>query len=384
MTTEGHQISESTPSDKTSQLSVRIVADPGLVSAQVSKVLDSADLPEDCSFYLDTELLLMDPNRSLIAPDVPSGRNPADLQLLVTELPRFSGATVLTSELYPKQGVAVISYPTLGVLGARDGLAQEVARVIREYRDYLASSQRDGEQSVREGKSKLKTMLGMIATNQPRRSIGALSGALAAGIGVGAFGIFYSSIWEMADYLTVTRLAVVNIVAVLAMILWLLLDNSLWDKPSAQSFKRVIALYNGSTLLTLAVAVLGMYAILFLIIFAGAGAIIAPDFMTKVLGEPVTVGTYARISWLAASMGVTAGALGSSFNSDSAVRRLTHGARERQRLYSRNEDYDEAADGTGEHDWDGAWSQRSQQAARQYWHEMKRRGEQADQYRDAA
>ena len=83
-------------------------------------------------------------------------------------------------------------------------------------------------------------------------------------------------------------------------------------------------------------------------------------------------------------MGVTAGALGSSFNSDSAVRRLTHGARERQRLYSRNEDYDEAADGTGEHDWDGAWSQRSQQAARQYWHEMKRRGEQADHYRDAA
>lgn len=199
----------------------------------------------------------MDPNHSLIAPDVPSDRSPGDLQLLVTELPRFSDATVLRSELYPKQGVAVISYPTLGVLGAREGLAQEMTRVIQEYRDYRASSQGEGEQSAREEKSNLKTMLGMIATNQPRRSLGALSGALAAGIGVGAFGIFYSSIWEMADYLTVTRLAVVNIVAVLAMILWLLLDNSLWDKPSAKSFKRVIALYNGSTLITLAVAVLG-------------------------------------------------------------------------------------------------------------------------------
>ena len=206
MTTEGHQISESTPSDKTSQLSVRIVADPGLVSAQVSKVLDSADLPEDCSFNLDTELLLMDPNRSLIAPDVPSGRSPADLQLLVTELPRFSGATVLRSELYPNQDVAVISYPTLGMLGARDGLAQEIARVIGEYRDYLASSQGEREQSTREEKNKFKTMLGMISTNQPRHSLGALSGALAAGIGVGAFGIFYSSIWEMADYLSLIHI----------------------------------------------------------------------------------------------------------------------------------------------------------------------------------
>ena len=208
-------MSQSTPSGKTSQLSVRIVADPGLVSAQVSKVLDRGDLPEDCSFNLDTQLLLMDPNRSLIAPDVPSGRSSADLELLVTELPRFNGATVLRSELYPNQGVAVISYPTLGILGAREGLAQEVTRVIQEYRDYLAFSQGEGEQSTREEKSKIKTMLGMISTNQPSRSIGALSGALAAGIGVGAFGIFYSSIWEMADYLPVTRLAVVNIVAVL-------------------------------------------------------------------------------------------------------------------------------------------------------------------------
>lgn len=268
----------------------------------------------------------------------------------------------------------MISYPTLGVLGAREGLAQEMTRVIQEYRDYLASSQGEGEQSTREEKSKIKTMLGIISTNQPSRSIGALSGALAAGIGVGAFGIFYSSIWEMADYLTVTRLAVVNIVAVLAMILWLLLDNSLWDKLSAKSFKGFIALYNGSTLLTLAVAVLGMYAILFLFIFAGAGAIIAPDYMTKVLGEPVTVGTYARISWLAASMGVTAGALGSSFNSDAAVRRLTHGARERQRLYSRNEDYDGEADGTEEKDWDVQWGERSRESARQHWHEMNRWG----------
>lgn len=87
LTKEGHQISQSTPSDRTSQLSVRIVADPGFVSAQVSKVLDRGDLPEDCSFNLDIQLLLMDPNHSLIAPDVPSERSPADLQLLVTELP---------------------------------------------------------------------------------------------------------------------------------------------------------------------------------------------------------------------------------------------------------------------------------------------------------
>lgn len=46
---------------------------------------------------------------------------------------------------------------------------------------------------------------------------------------------------------------------------------------------------------------------------------------------------YLDIAWLSAAMGVVAGALGSSFDNDTDLRNLTHGQRERQRMFTEEE-----------------------------------------------
>ena len=68
-----------------------------------------------------------------------------------------------------------------------------------------------------------------------------------------------------------------------------------------------------------------------LAILAGAVVVIAPNFMSDVLGYPADFPNYLKIAWFSAAMGVIAGALGSSFDSSTDVRSITHGQRERQR-----------------------------------------------------
>ncbi|MBG6216265.1 hypothetical protein IWX75_000702 [Arthrobacter sp. CAN_A6] len=48
------------------------------------------------------------------------------------------------------------------------------------------------------------------------------------------------------------------------------------------------------------------------------------------LTKPYDRNHYLNLSWLAASMGITAGALGSNFDGDQAVREATYSRREHQ------------------------------------------------------
>lgn len=93
-------------------------------------------------------------------------------------------------------------------------------------------------------------------------------------------------------------------------------------------------LYNSSTVLTLLVAVAVLHLALVVAIFVGAVVVIEPDFPTQLIGEEVDVFNYLDIAWLSAAMGVVTGAIGSTFDSNMDVRRITHGQRELQRRYS--------------------------------------------------
>jgi hypothetical protein len=90
-------------------------------------------------------------------------------------------------------------------------------------------------------------------------------------------------------------------------------------------------LYNLSTLLTVLIGVAIMYVLLYGVTLLGAGVLIDSGYFARQLHHPVAVGDYARLVWLTSSVGIVAGALGSSLESEEAVRRATYSARERDR-----------------------------------------------------
>lgn len=180
-------------------------------------------------------------------------------------------------------------------------------------------------------------MLGMTMANDPWRTVPKLSGALAAASATGAFGIFYSSIWQMSTYLSTARLLSIGATAILVMVSWLIVNHKLWDEPRSDSLATVVMYYNLSTVLTLLITVFALYAGLVGLILLGGLIVIDPEFMTAQIRQEATVANYLDIAWLSAAMGVVAGGIGASFDSDLDVKRLTHGQRMRQRVYTDND-----------------------------------------------
>ncbi|MBE1514423.1 hypothetical protein [Nesterenkonia halotolerans] len=180
--------------------------------------------------------------------------------------------------------------------------------------------------------------------NNPWRTAPKLSRALAAASATGAFGIFYGSVWEMSHALSLSRLLMIAGTAIVSMVVWLIVMNGLWDKPRHQRLRRVVALYNGSTVLTLLICVAMLYLVLVALILSGAMVVIEPGFLGETLDAEVSFTNYLDIAWLSAAMGVIAGAIGSTFDSSTNVRQLTHGQRERQRRHDEELDHTPSAE----------------------------------------
>src|SRR5699024_8264109 len=92
---------------------------------------------------------------------------------------------------------------------------RERERALGEGRNYQLRADGPG--------SRVRLIGGMVRANRPWRLVPTLSGALAAAIGTAAFGVFYSSIWEMAVAMSNLRLLWIAVTAVAAMSAWLII-----------------------------------------------------------------------------------------------------------------------------------------------------------------
>jgi hypothetical protein len=283
-----------------------------------------------------------------------------DLMLLLTDLPRRSGRRVVASEVSSSQGVGVVSVPALGALRLRQRIRALVVDLVRRltaaesavaparrgrrfrkpgsprplsHSRYVTSDDPDiDEQMALLGpQGRFRLLAGLVRDNRPWRLVPHLSSATAAAAATSAYAIVTSDLWNMANALSITRLAMINIVAIAAMAIWLIYYNHLWDRTSDLGARAETILYNSATVLTLVLGVTCMYALLFAASFLAAIALVDPGYLASIMHRPATLDVYAELVWLSSSIGIVAGALGSSLESEEAVRNATYGRRERMR-----------------------------------------------------
>ncbi|MGJ9374244.1 hypothetical protein [Nesterenkonia sp. CF4.4] len=342
---------------------VMLVADPGVAARRVKKIQEAFTaearevLADDVTVEIETRSVRISPDGDLdirALGQLDAEHLDADAVLMLTEVPRHDGGRPLVAEIFCENRTAIISYPTLGVRSTKrrireifmDCLLQLLPESHGPLRQKYAQrwtrwrpTETEGRHRLfsRAGTGDLRTILGMTVTNEPLRTAPKLSGVLAAASATGAFGIFYYSIWQMADALSTVRLLSIGIAVILSMVVWLIFTNRLWDKPTNKHAARIVMLYNGSTVLTLLVAVTVLYLALVVGIFVGALVVIEPGFLADLIGTDIDLFNYLDIAWLSAAMGVVAGAIGSTFDSSTDIRRITHGQREFQRRYTEEE-----------------------------------------------
>ena len=186
----------------------------------------------------------------------------------------------------------------------------------------------------RTGQGKIRLLAGMVWENRPWRLVPHLTGATAAAAGTAAYVAVTSSFWTLADALSPWRLCLITFVAIGSLSIWLLIKNNLWEKPQKKRDRDNVILYNTSTVATLFIGVACMYVILYVVTVIAAFVVIDSNYLSSQLRHSGGFTNYATIVWLASSVGIVAGALGSTFETEEAVRKATYSQRELQRQRS--------------------------------------------------
>lgn len=287
--------------------------------------------------------------------------------ICITDLPVRSDEGPVIADVDHDRGVAVVSVPALGGLQTHRRVRQVLKQVLDDLREEDDAPREPGEtrEQLKHGLSstatrliapirrkamtfedshldvryvttgtrgKLRLLSGMVRTNRPWRLVFGLSRALAAAVATSAFGLSSSTIWMVGDQLDIGFKVLTTFTAIAALVTWLIAAHDLWEKRgNTRTDPQLAGLYNASTLLTLLIGVVVLQAILFVVNLGLAGLILPSALLTSMLGSETNVGTYLAVAWAFTTLGGIAGALGSSLESDAAVRQAAYGYRESQR-----------------------------------------------------
>ena len=194
----------------------------------------------------------------------------------------------------------------------------------------------------------LRLLSGMVLANRPWKLFPSFKGTLAAAFATGAYVLVITTMWMLSDAVGFWRLLLLMVTAIVAMVVWIIVAHHLWERPRGREERKWAVLYNGVTVLTISVAVLLAYAVLFALIFLAAWVFVPGAYFQSMLKHPVGFSEYLSLSWLAASLATVAGALGSSLEHEDTVRDAAYGYRQRRRNEAREDSEDDTREGSGE------------------------------------
>lgn len=350
-------------------MKVTLVADDGPPKRAVADIVAGQREDSDLDLKQVHRQIPLRPNGELDLEEIRRWKHEdhVDVLIVVTEMPRRSGKEPSISSIHGDENLAIISMPALGVVRMKSRLKDIIVNSI----DILARGEVTPEiestirpYSIRRGQGKdhasvtisaprwtpgrLLLVLGMVVMNEPLKALPQLTGAFAAAAATGAFGVFYSTTWEMADVLPAWRLAVITLAVITVVSAWLIINNGLWDRGTRSGSLTEVAMYNTSVIVTLILSLSLLYLTLFIGILIAGLIVIQAGYLSETIGSEVGLSNYIDIAWLATSMGTAAGALGSNFDDEADVRRLTNGRREELRIEEEeNEDDDRVRNDRG-------------------------------------
>ncbi|MBV9484681.1 MAG: hypothetical protein JO246_01335 [Frankiaceae bacterium] len=256
-----------------------------------------------------------------------------DVVIGLTELPlRHGDGRYLLIDADPQRRTAVLSLPALGGFRIHARTRHALRELVIGLRD--ASGPRDEHRVALSGRSgRWRLLLGMVLANRPWRLVPGLKSALIAALATGAIATINSTVWLLAGTLSWWRLAVATIASIVLVVGWLVIDGELWDRPadsSAEARERS-RLYNNSTLITLTAGVLICYLALYVVNLAWALFVLDPTVMGNYLNASRGYGDVFLLTWFVASAATVGGALGTSLESDEAIRAAAYSKREEVR-----------------------------------------------------
>src|ERR671921_1192000 len=176
-----------------------------------------------------------------------------------------------------------------------------------------------------------RLLSGMVLANRPWQILPSFKGAIAAAFATGAYALVLPTIWTLADAVGWPRLLALMVAAIVAMVAWVIVGHHLWERSRNREDRHWEALYNSVTVLTITVAVLFAFVMMFALVFLAAWIFVPGHYLQTTLKHPVGFGDFLILAWMATSLATVAGALGASLEHEDTVREAAYGYRQRRR-----------------------------------------------------
>lgn len=310
--------------------------------------------------------------------------NDWDYVVCLTDLPLYRDGQLTVAEASENRGVSTISQPALGASPLKRRLREAILHLVNEMHHGSSDDERERQQQHMESDAEArdrsglrnqssrhlmgwglaerlapierqtpehgnedgidvrfvsathwrghaKLLGGMIRANRPWTIVPAFRRIIAVAFATGAYGLISPGVWKLSAAYDPFRFIALMVAAIVAMVIWLILDHGLWESRSDSGEHRLRRLYNMTTALTLALGVSCYYLILFVLFLVAVTLFIPPSLLGSTVGESVGWLHFVALAWLSTSIGTVAGALGSSLESDETVRGATYGYRQQLR-----------------------------------------------------
>ncbi|MCP3026387.1 hypothetical protein [Halobacillus sp. A5] len=186
---------------------------------------------------------------------------------------------------------------------------------------------------------RIRLLSGMALANSPWTIFSSFKSVIAVAFATGSYGLIFPTLWQLSDGYGIFRFIALMITAMVAMVIWIIVAHSLWEKHSRDSGSRfLVRLYNTATIITLGVAVLFYYVVILILFLLAVVLFVPGNILEQNLGHAPTVTTYVLLAWLASSVATLAGSLGAGLESEETILNATYGYRQRRRRQEKQED----------------------------------------------
>lgn len=297
-----------------------------------------------------------------------------DYLISITDLPLFYKDRAVVIDIDTSDGIAMMSIPAFGWrplkgkvqkaithtlaviqkiregnndIGKESGILKSMFKLSRLEltEDYFEESETKHLlfHIKSKARSTVRLVSGMTFANNPYNMMQSLSGVTAIAFATGAFGIIFSTMWNLSYLFPTWRLTAISALSIFGMLLWIIISHDLWERLKKGQSRRMTTLYNSTTILTLFISLLFYYMMLYSLFLAAGVILLPPDFVArKINADYVGVRFYLELAWFAASLTTVAGAIGAGFQDKETIQKSTYGYRQRLRYQeSRNKNSNE-------------------------------------------
>ncbi|KGX88742.1 hypothetical protein N781_09495 [Pontibacillus halophilus JSM 076056 = DSM 19796] len=285
-------------------------------------------------------------------------RNGWDYAICLTDLPIYEKSNIVLADVNKDRCVSQISLPAFGSVPMKKRIREVVISMVRELHHHqyeVDKSEKkkrfpktfspirtvipDNDENntryivIPKLNGRLRVLFGMVYANRPWTIFPSFKSVVAVAFATGTYGLIFPTLWTLSAAFEQTRFIALMFTALFSMIVWIIFAHNLWEKPSHRSKYNLRRLYNFATVVTLSIAVILYYLMLFILFFVAVRIFVPAELfgMEAGLESSAQMMDYLHLAWLATSVATLAGALGAGLENDELVRNITYGYRQKRR-----------------------------------------------------